>query len=109
MSEPLAGHDKYEGMFMGSELGFSYRCKCGWTSDRYPTEGEAFEAASQHEKGGTWRIFMPHSLEPATVASFLTEDQAREQIEAWKVRAAKGGRPDLAHVDLDALEVRRVR
>lgn len=50
MPDRLAGHDKYQGMFMGSELGFSYRCKCGWTSLRYDTEGEAMEAAGQHEK-----------------------------------------------------------
>lgn len=47
----MAGHDKYvDGMFMGSELGFSYRCKCGFTTERFPTEGEAVEAASRHEK-----------------------------------------------------------
>jgi hypothetical protein len=56
-----------------------------------------------------WRIFMPHSMEAASVATFLTEDQAHQQIEAWKKRKAKGGRKDLSEIDLDALEVRRVR
>lgn len=48
--DPTPHPSKYEGMFIGSELGVSFRCKCGWTSDRFATEGEAVEAADQHEK-----------------------------------------------------------
>lgn len=45
-----AAHNS-EGMFIGSELGFSYHCKCGWTSDRLPTYEEAAKAALRHDGG----------------------------------------------------------
>lgn len=37
-----------EGMFMHSDLGTSFRCLCGWTSERFATRGEAENAAIAH-------------------------------------------------------------
>ena len=52
-----------------------------------------------------WGIFDSRTGERATVASFLTEHGAREQIKEWKVRDGNGLRQDV-HDLLPFLEVR---
>jgi hypothetical protein len=41
------------GMWVGSELRFSFHCTCGWVSDQRPTVAEAREQVRHHVYYGT--------------------------------------------------------
>ena len=40
-------------MWTGSALGYSFHCRCGWVSGRFPTPAEAREHLRDHVEHGT--------------------------------------------------------
>lgn len=45
-----------------------------------------------------WTVVDSRSGEPATACCFLTRKGADRQIEQWRERDRKGGRPDVSHL-----------
>lgn len=54
----------------------------------------------------TWKIIDNRTGRRITVAAFFTEERARGKIAEWRVRQAKGVRPDVSLADIDAMEPR---
>lgn len=55
-----------------------------------------------------WRIVDTRTDEPCSVVSYLTEEQAKAQVEYYRRRDAVGGRPDI-HDLIPHLGVREAR
>lgn len=48
-----------------------------------------------------YRIIDSRSRKPVSMGTWLTRESADEEIEGWKRRRAKGGRPDITQDLLD--------
>jgi hypothetical protein len=54
-----------------------------------------------------WQVYDRETNRPVSVSSFFTEEQALQQISEWEARAARGKRPDTAHL-VGRMEPRRI-
>ena len=48
MTQPTRACSIEEGMFVGSALGYSFHCPCGWVSERYEMYDECEAKAETH-------------------------------------------------------------
>lgn len=64
-------------------------------------------AAASHESA-SWTIVDRRDNRPVTIVSFFSRESAQDQIEEWRERHARGGRPDVSLDRLDNMEPKLV-